>query len=151
MIKRNFFLLAVLLALGSVVGTEVRVQAQAFTDTWTYTDAISVCESTLAADPSNQDCLQIVGYAYAKMGRRPETEAVIKKFDEIAGKQYSVAYRPAAIYGLLGDKDRAFAALEKSLDAHDWDIGLIKVDPFVDSLRGDPRFKELLKRLNLPE
>ena len=116
-----------------------------------YTDAISVCESALAADRSNQDCLQVVGYAYAKMGRRPEAEAVIRKFDEIAAKQYSVAYRPAAIYGLLGDKDKAFAALEKSLDAHDWDIGLIKVDPFVDSLRDDPRFKDLLRRMNLTE
>jgi TolB-like protein/Tfp pilus assembly protein PilF len=116
-----------------------------------YTDAIAVCESTLATDPSNQDCLQVTGYAYAKLGRRQETEAVIRKFDEIAVKHYSKAYVPAVMYALLGDKDRAFATLERSLAAHDWDIKMIKVDPFVDSLRGDPRFKDLLKRMNLPE
>jgi tetratricopeptide (TPR) repeat protein len=116
-----------------------------------YTDAVSVCETTLATDPGNQDCLQVVGYAYARMGRRREAEAVIRKFDELAATQYSIAYRPAVIYALLGDRDKAFAALERSLAAHDWDIGWLKVDPFVDSLRDDPRFKEMLKRLNLPE
>ena len=77
-----------------------------------YADAISVCEPALATDPDNQDCLQIVGYAYVKMGRRQEAEAVIRKFAEIAVNQYSIAYRPAIIYALLGDKEKAFAALE---------------------------------------
>jgi serine/threonine protein kinase/Flp pilus assembly protein TadD len=116
-----------------------------------YTDAVSVCEPALAVDPGNQDCLQVVGYAYANMGRRHEAEAVIRKFDELATTQYSVAYRPAVIYALLGDKEKAFALLERSLVAHDWDIGYLKVDPFIDSLRDDPRFKDLLKRMNLPE
>jgi len=116
-----------------------------------YSEALTACQNTLAADPGNQDCLQIVGYAYAKLGRRNEAEAVIRKFDDLATRHYSVAYRPAMIYALLGDKDKAFARLERSLAAHDWDIGLIKVDPFADSLRDDPRYKDLLTRIGLPE
>ncbi len=60
-------------------------------------------------------------------------------------------YRPAVIYALLGDKEKAFAGLEKSFAAHDWDIGQINVDPFVDSLRDDPRFKDLVKRMGFPQ
>jgi len=116
-----------------------------------YADAISLCQNTLRSDPSNQDCLQIAGYAYAKMGRRREAEEIIRRFEDLARTQYSVAYRPAVIHALLGDKDKAFAGLEKSFAAHDWDIGLIKVDPFVDSLRDDQRFKDLIKRMGMSQ
>ncbi len=116
-----------------------------------YAAAISVCESTLHSDPDNQDCLQLVGYAYAKLGRRREAEEVIRKFEDLGRKEYSVIYRPAVIHALLGDKEKAFAGLEKSFAAHDRDIGQINVDPFVDSLRDDPRFKDLIKRMGFPQ
>ncbi|MGI8734191.1 MAG: protein kinase domain-containing protein [Pyrinomonadaceae bacterium] len=116
-----------------------------------YSEAISLCEQALSTDQNNQDLLQILGYAYAKVGRRSEVENVIKRFEQIARTQYVVAYRVGNLYAMLGDKDRAFAEIEKSLAASDWDINRIKVDPFMDSLRDDPRFKEILKRLNLPE
>ena len=116
-----------------------------------YAEAISVCEPTLRGDPTNQDCLQVVGYAYAKSGRRREAAEVIRKFEEIGRTQYSVMYRPAVIHALLGDKEKAFAALEKAFAAHDWDLLRINVDPFVDSLRDDPRFKDLTKRMRLAQ
>jgi TolB-like protein/Tfp pilus assembly protein PilF len=116
-----------------------------------YTDALSLCQETLRSDPDNQDCLQVVGYAYAKMGRRREAEGVIRKFEDLGRTRYSVAYRSAVIHALLGNKDQAFAGLEKSFAAHDWDLAYLKVDPFVDSLRDDQRFKDLAKRMGLPE
>jgi len=61
-----------------------------------------------------------------------------------------LSYRPAAIYALLGDKDKAFAWLEKAFAAHDWDIGRMNVDPFLDSLHDDARFKDLIKRMGFP-
>ena len=51
----------------------------------------------------------------------------------------------------MGDKDAAFAELEKAYQHHDWFLQRLKVDPFMDTLRADARFKDLLKRLNLPE
>jgi eukaryotic-like serine/threonine-protein kinase len=112
-----------------------------------YDQAISICDTTLRADPGNQDCLQVVGLAYAKARRRQESDAVLRKFEELGKTGYSSSYRTAAIYALLGDKDKAFAWLEKALAAHDWDIGRINVDPFLDSLHDDPRFKDLIKRM----
>jgi serine/threonine-protein kinase len=116
-----------------------------------YDQAISICDSTLRDEPSNQDCLQVVGLAYAKAGRRRESDEVIRKFEEIGKTGYAVSYRPAAMYALLGDRNKAFAWLDKALAAHDWDMGRLKVDPFLDSLHDDPRFKDLIKRMGFPE
>jgi len=116
-----------------------------------YVEAISTCETALQGDPGNQDCLQMVGYAYAKSGRRREAEEVIRKFEELGRTEYSVIYRPAVIHALLGDKEKAFAGLKKSFAARDWDMARISVDPFVDSLRDDPRFKDLIIRMQYPQ
>lgn len=116
-----------------------------------YDEAFSTCDATLKADPGNQDCLQVVGLAYAKAGRRTESEQVLRKFEELGRTGYSSSYRSAAIYALLGYKDKAFAWLEKALAAHDWDMGRINVDPFLDSLHDDPRFKDLIKRMGFPQ
>jgi len=41
--------------------------------------------------------------------------------------------------------------LERAFEERDYLLPRIKVEPFLDPLRDDPRFKEMLKRLNLPE
>jgi len=56
---------------------------------------------------------------------------------------------PAYIYSLLGDRDRAFAWLEKSMEMHTPDPPAFKVDPTLDDLRSDPRFDELIRRVGL--
>ena len=60
-------------------------------------------------------------------------------------------YGAATIYGALGDKDKAFAELGKVFCARDWGISRINVDPFIEPLRDDPRFKDLVRRMRLPE
>ena len=66
-------------------------------------------------------------------------------------KQYVMSYWVASIYAALGDKEHAFAELESAFAERDWYLHRLKVDPYWDTLRDDPRFKEMLKRLNLPE
>ena len=55
----------------------------------------------------------------------------------------------AGVYGLAGEKDAAFAWLNKAIDERDGWIALIKVQPAYDSLRADPRYIKLLERMNL--
>ncbi len=62
-----------------------------------------------------------------------------------------MSYFVASTYAALGDKDKAFAELEKAFAERDWDLHRLKVDLFMDPLRTDPRLKEMLKRLNLPQ
>ena len=116
-----------------------------------YDDAIRLSENSLQTDPSNQHMLWIGGYAYAKSGRRREAEEVIRKFGDIEKTHYVVHTFVASIYGALGDKDKAFAELEKAFGQRDAWLKWIKSDPMMDPLRDDPRFIALLKRLNLAE
>lgn len=116
-----------------------------------YDESIAINEQTLKTDPTSQFALRNVGFAYARSGRRREAEEVVQKFKDLRKTQYVLSYRFASLYAALGDKEEAFAELEKAFDEHDWQLQRIKVDPFMDPLRDDPRFKALLKRMNLPE
>ncbi len=57
-------------------------------------------------------------------------------------------YFTAAIYAGLGEKDQAFEWPDRSYEEREW--LQLKLDPFLDNLRPDPRFRELLLRMNLP-
>ncbi len=57
----------------------------------------------------------------------------------------------ASIYSRLGDKDQAFAWLEKAYEEHSGPLIYLKVSPDYDPLRSDPRFQSLLRRMNFPE
>jgi TolB-like protein/Flp pilus assembly protein TadD len=116
-----------------------------------YAEAIDLSMKNLQDDPTNQRVLWNLGFAYAKAGRRDKAEEIINRFNELGKTQYIARCRIASIDGALGDKDKAFAELEKAFDARDWDLFRLKVDPLFAPLRDDPRFKSMLKRLNLPE
>jgi tetratricopeptide (TPR) repeat protein len=90
-----------------------------------------------------------MAYAYAKTGRRREAEEVIKRWKELEKTQYIINYWLATAYAALGEKDLAFAELEKSYQARDWFLPRIKTDSFMDPLRDDPRFADLVKRVGL--
>jgi serine/threonine-protein kinase len=106
-------------------------------------------ESLPVAEKSNQYPMLV--YAYAKLGRRTEAEQVLARWLEREKTTYVAHYWVAVAYAALGDKDKAFAELEKAYQAHDRWIFRIKIDPFMDSLRDDPRFADLVKRIGLPQ
>ncbi len=60
------------------------------------------------------------------------------------------AFVLAFIYGELGEKDRAFAWLERGYRERDAAYSALNVDPCWDPLRSDPRFQDLLRRMNFP-
>ncbi len=65
--------------------------------------------------------------------------------------EYVAAFEYLTAYTRLGDKEQAFAWLAKAVAEHNGFALEIKIDPIYDSLRDDPRFLDLLKRMNLPE
>jgi tetratricopeptide (TPR) repeat protein len=116
-----------------------------------YDDAIALSEEGLKTSPLGQEDLARAGLAYAKSGRRREAERYIEALRESAKTKYVRALYLASIYAALGDKEKAFAELEQSFEDKDYFLPRIKADPFMDPLRSDPRFKEMLKRMGLPE
>lgn len=84
-----------------------------------------------------------VGYLYAVTGRRREAEALAARDPEAAARQM-------LIYGGLGDKDRAFDALERTAAVNWWRAATWMIRPEMRILRGDPRVTALRQRLGLP-
>lgn len=93
--------------------------------------------------------LAVIGVA--RSGRGERGEEIVKRFEEIGKTEFVVPYRVAALHVALGNRDEAFAWLEKAYQAHDWHLHRLKVDPQFAPLRDDPRYNAMLKRLNLPE
>ena len=56
----------------------------------------------------------------------------------------------AVIYAGLGEKDQAFAFLEKAYEQRESKLVMVKASPLSDPLRSDPRFADLLRRIGLP-
>ena len=63
---------------------------------------------------------------------------------------YLSRYIMATVYTALGDKNRAFAELEQAYQQRSFFLSLIQIDPELDSLRPDPRFQAMLRRMNFP-
>jgi TolB-like protein/lipoprotein NlpI len=114
-----------------------------------YDEAISSIGQVSPASPFGWMSAVVLAQAYARQGKRAETEAQIATLHEQAKTRYIRTYYLASIYATLGDKDKAFAELEKSFAEKDCFLSRMVVDPAMDPLRADPRFKDLLKRMNL--
>jgi TolB-like protein/predicted Zn-dependent protease len=115
-----------------------------------YEKAISISQEVSTDSVSRWLAIVVLGHAYAKMGRRADAEKQIAELRDLAKTRYIRPYYIASIYAALGDKDNAFAELERSFQERDVYLNRINGDPFMDPLRDDPRFKTLLQRMNLP-
>ena len=86
--------------------------------------------------------------AYYSLGRKEESEAALAEFVE--NYQAFGAYNVAQAYAFCGEVDRAFQWLQKAYVQHDGGMFLVMVDPLLKNLKPDPRYKDLLKKMNLP-
>ena len=89
--------------------------------------------------------LALLAHAEARIGKQNEARQILARLTEEAKTRYVPAYAFSVIHLALGEKDQALDWLEKGARDHD---GLystfIKVDPYLDPLRGDPRFEALV-------
>jgi adenylate cyclase len=82
------------------------------------------------------------------MGRPEEARQALTALDEMEKHRYVDVFWRALLYLSLGDKDRALQFLEQSYAKNEgYEIGLIRVDPMLDSLRSEPRFQALVKKV----
>ena len=95
--------------------------------------------------------LALLGHVSAVTGRRDEALKILDQLKRISKQRFVYAYGFAVVYAGLGEKDQAFQWLEKSYQDREPRITRIKVDPLMDSLRSDPRFADLERRIGLPQ
>jgi serine/threonine protein kinase len=94
--------------------------------------------------------LAALGHAYGIAGKKKEALEILEKLLEKSKRTYVSAYDIAAVYIGLGEKDQVFAWLSKAVEERSGFLVYIKCDGRFDPLRSDPRFQDLLRRLNLP-
>ena len=110
-----------------------------------HAEAFESWMKLLALMKADEETVQTLKTAYQTFGWQGFLRERVKRFDE-----GNLAYFHGAAYNaLVGDKDKAFEYLEKSYQRRDYNMFLLKVEPRLDSLRGDPRFDELVKRVGL--
>jgi len=92
-----------------------------------------------------------LGHVYAISGRRNKAKALIDKLKMLYKQQYIPGAAIAMIYTGLGEKDQAFIWLEKSYEDRSFRMVTLKIEPRWDTLRSDPRFADLMRRVGLPQ
>jgi len=90
-----------------------------------------------------------IGYVYAVAGKRDESIKILEDMKGLSGKRHNLGTHIAAIYAALGNQDEALAWLKRACDEHEQGVVDLKIDPRYDTLRSDPRFKDLLRRVKL--
>ena len=89
-----------------------------------------------------------LGEAYAAAGHRDEAEKALEQLNQLSKQRYVTAWAPARIYAALSNADEALRWLEIAYQQRaEWMV-LLKVDPCFDDLRPDPRFQDLMRRMN---
>jgi Flp pilus assembly protein TadD len=91
-----------------------------------------------------------LGYAYAMTGKRAEAQTILKELKDKYERRESIGQYVAAVYAGLGDKDQAFAWLERDFERRSGiRMPFLKWWFTFDGLRGDQRYNDLLHRVGL--
>jgi TolB-like protein/tetratricopeptide (TPR) repeat protein len=113
-------------------------------------EAIAALEKACSVDNSPWN-LGYLGAVYGIAGRDAEAKRVVDQLKELSKHRYVCPYNIAIVYAGLNDKDQAFEWFNRAYEARSIGMTQLKVETVLDNLRSDPRFKNLLKRMNLPQ
>ncbi len=114
-----------------------------------YREAAAEFEKAISVEESNSMRQIYLGVAYAKAGDVKKARAILRQVD--SGTAYVSPVERAVLLDALGDRDGAFASLNKAVADRDPQLQNLKGEIFFDDIRSDPRFHELLRRVGLPQ
>jgi tetratricopeptide (TPR) repeat protein len=114
-----------------------------------YEEAIAHIQKGIELSGGAPEALSALGYTYAASGERDKALKIVEQLKVLSKQRYVAAYHIAFVYLGLGERDRAFDWLQKAVV--DRSILWLIQRKELDSLRSDPRFVELKRRIGLPE
>ena len=123
----------------------------AYLDVGRNDEALASLEKAVALSNRASIALSNLGHVYAATGKREEARSLIKELEEKYARHESNGQYIAIVYAGLGEKDKAFEWLEKDFQIRNGKLSEIDWTYGLRPLKGDPRFKDLLRRMNLPE
>lgn len=112
-----------------------------------YEQAVAELSSARDAARDLSETTSLLGYVYAVSGKRDEAKKILNEMKEMSKHRYVPPYNIAMVYAGLGEKDQAFEWLEKAYEDRNQQFTLLNIAPEFDSLRSDPRFTGLLRRI----
>lgn len=115
-----------------------------------YPEAIEEIKKGVSLSDQEPEYLSDLGYVYAMSGRRVEATKTLKQLMQLSKRRYVSPYDVARVYVGLGEKDVAFDWLQKALADRTYALLFLRIDERMETLRPDPRFQDLLRRINLP-
>src|SRR5256885_15697818 len=92
-----------------------------------------------------------LGHAYAKANRKDEATKILEELKKLSRHRYVSSYEVAAIYVALSQNERALQLLERAYKEHSFHLVFLNVWPEFGPLHGDPRFHDLIYRLEVPQ
>jgi hypothetical protein len=104
--------------------------------------------STMGEYGSNNNA---AGFLYAVSGQRSEALRVVESMRHLSENKYVDPYMRAVPYAGLGDHDNAIRLLTRAYEERSAEMPQVKIEPFFDNLRSDPRFQDLVRRMNFPQ
>jgi TolB-like protein/DNA-binding winged helix-turn-helix (wHTH) protein/Flp pilus assembly protein TadD len=122
---------------------------QALTQKKTYDAAITELQRANQLSGGDATCLAGLAYAYAASGRADEAFKLLNELKRRRNHRLHYAANEALIYAGLGENDRAMALLEEAYKER-FDTLILQSSAF-DPLRSDPRFRDLMRRIGLPQ
>ena len=114
-----------------------------------YPEAISEFSQAVKLSGGNSEPLALNGYASVLSGDTAKGRAVLQELKSLESQRYVPPSNLALLSYVLGEKDEAFSWLEKAYQDRDIRLCRLKVDSKWDSMRSEPRFVEILKRIGL--
>ncbi|HXJ38222.1 MAG TPA: hypothetical protein VNH18_03025 [Bryobacteraceae bacterium] len=114
-----------------------------------FTEAIAGFRRALDLAPNTPRWLGALGHAYAIAGNTSEALGVLAHLTDLCRTRYVQPFDFALVHLGLGDTNAAFEWLEHAYKFRSYELVSIKVDPRFDSIRTDPKYSRLLKRLGL--
>jgi TolB-like protein/DNA-binding winged helix-turn-helix (wHTH) protein/Tfp pilus assembly protein PilF len=116
-----------------------------------YDKAIAQFARARAVTGDNGVVLSDLAQAYASSGRRAKAVQVLNRVQDLSATSFVSPWDLSLIYLSLGDRGEAISLLQKAADEHVGWVVRLGVDPAFDSLRGEPKFQRLVRRIRIPE
>lgn len=116
-----------------------------------YTEALAAIEKAAALNRGAALSLANLGHVRALLGQRHEARQILQQLSEASNERYTPALAFAIVHLGLGEHDRALAWLEKAYAERFNRLAYLRREGIWGPLRPDPRFQDLLRRINLPE
>ena len=125
------------------------MMTQAYVEKGWFKEALAFMESRRRLASDGAWTWATLAYVYGRSGQPVQARRALMKLQELNRHQQIDPAPFVTAYVAMGDKDQAFAWLEKAYSQHSYALLTLKVDPSYDPLRSDPRFQELMRRVGL--